>query len=86
MLLTMPAVCVPSVVGGVSHFMWCCRDALLQLLGPVKLHLEELVVERCTDFLSTGIHHFSPLAGLSRLKVTPGWSVLGWPAVEGCTS
>lgn len=86
MLLTMHAVCVTSVVCGVSHFMWCCRDALLQLLGPVKLHLEELVVERCTDFLSTGIHHFSPLAGLSRLKVTPGWSVLGWPAVEGCTS
>ena len=49
---------------------WSCRDALSQLLGPVKLHLEELVVERCTDFLSVGVHHFSPLASLSRLKVS----------------
>ena len=46
-----------------------CRDALSQLLAPVKLHLEELVVERCTDFLSMGIRHFLPLASLSRLKV-----------------
>ncbi|DBA72783.1 TPA: hypothetical protein ACH3X2_010173 [Trebouxia sp. C0005] len=45
------------------------RDALSQLLGPVQVHLEELVVERCSDFLSMSIHHFAPLASLSRLKV-----------------
>lgn len=46
-----------------------CRDALIHLLAPVKVHLEELVVERCSDFLSIGMHHFSPLASLTRLKV-----------------
>ena len=46
-----------------------CRDALSQLLGPVKLHLEELVIERCSDFLSWGTLHFSPLAAVSRLRV-----------------
>ena len=41
-----------------------------QLLGPVKLHLEELVIERCSDFLSRGVLHFSPLAAVSRLRVS----------------
>ncbi|KAL3136894.1 hypothetical protein ABBQ32_006503 [Trebouxia sp. C0010 RCD-2024] len=45
------------------------RDALAQLLGPVKLALEELVIERCSDFLSMGTLHFSPLASVSRLRV-----------------
>ena len=47
-----------------------CRDALSQLLGPVKMHLEELVIERCSDFLSRGTLHFSPLAAVSRLRVS----------------
>lgn len=47
-----------------------CRDALSQLLGPVKLHLEELVIERCSDFLSRGSLHFSPLAAVSHLRVS----------------
>lgn len=36
----------------------------------MKLHLEELVIERCSDFLSRGTLHFSPLAAVSRLKVS----------------
>ena len=44
---------------------------MAQLLGPVKLALEELVIERCSDFLSMGTLHFSPLASLSRLRVSP---------------
>lgn len=49
--------------------MCYCRDALVQLLALLRVHLEELVVERCSDFLSVGIHHFTPLATLTRLKV-----------------
>ena len=41
----------------------------MQLLAPLRVHLEELVVERCSDFLSVGMHHFTPLATLTRLKV-----------------
>ena len=43
----------------------------MQLLSPVKFALEELVVERCSDFLSAGMHHFTPLASLTRLKASP---------------
>lgn len=52
------------------HDLPTCRDALSQLLAPVKLHLEELVIERCSDFLSRGTLHFSPMAAVSRLRVS----------------
>lgn len=55
-----------------------CRDALSQLLGSVKLHLEELVIERCSDFLSMGTLHFSPLASVSRLKVNLACSAIAF--------
>ena len=42
----------------------------------MKLHLEELVIERCSDFLSMGTLHFSPLASVSRLKVSFACSAL----------